>query len=75
MDLFEMDIGQFGAPGFSLRDRLDMTGHRSGRVHPHINTDILRPNGGVLGRVNGADFRDLSHNQLPGFNEMQNGGF
>jgi len=34
MDLFKLDLGQFGAPGFTLQDRLDMTGHRSGLVCP-----------------------------------------
>ena len=73
MELFEMDLGSLGAPGFTLGDRLDMTGHPAGRVDPHINADLLRPDGSVVGRVGQADFRDLAHNQLPGFNGMQNG--
>lgn len=71
MDMFELDLGQFGAPGFTLRDRLDMTGHGSGRVDPHVNTDLVNSNDQVLRRSGGADFRDLAHNQLPGFNGMQ----
>lgn len=71
MDMFELDLGQFGAPGFTLRDRLDMTGHGSGRVNPHLNSDLVNPNDQVLRRTEGADFRDLTHNQLPGFNGMQ----
>ena len=70
-DLFEMDLGQFGAPGFTLRDRVDFSGHGTGRVDPHINTDLINPQGDVLRREDNADFRDLSHNQLPGFNGMQ----
>ena len=73
MDLFEMDLGPLGAPGFTLGDRLDMTGHPSGRVDPHINTDILCQNGSVASRVGNADFRDLAHNQVAGSNRMQNG--
>ncbi len=72
-DLFNMDLGPMGAPGFQLRDRLDMTGHESGRVAPHINTDLINPNGNILRNTGpGADFRDLTHNQLPGFNNMIN---
>lgn len=74
MDLFDLDLSQFGTPGFTLSDRLDMTGHRSGRVDPHINTDILRADGSPL-RYTGhrGDFRDLSHNQIDGMNGMQSG--
>lgn len=71
MNLFELDLGGFGAQGFSLNDRLDMTGHRYGQVDPHLNSDLAGPGGQVLRRVGGADFRDLTHNQLPGFNGMQ----
>ena len=70
MNLFEMDLTPFGAEGFTLEDRLDMTGHRSGRVDPHINTDLINPGGHVL---RDEPFRDLSNNQLPGFNGMHNG--
>ena len=62
MKLFELDL-QFGAPGFVLRDRLDMSGHRSGRVLPHINSEVTFGGNVVIG--------DLSNNQLPGFNGMQ----
>lgn len=73
MDLFEMDLGEYGAPDFSLRDRLDMTGHPSGSVDPHINTDLINPQDRVLRREDGADYRDLCNNQLPGFHGMQDG--
>ena len=77
MDLFELDLRAFGASGFSLRDRLDITGHGSGKVDPHINSELVKPDEEALrktwspkfGRV---DYRDLSNNQLPGFNGMQN---
>lgn len=69
MNSFELDLGPFGAPGFQLRERLDFTGHASGRVLPHINADLCGPSG-VLGYTPGADFRDLTHNQLPGFNNI-----
>jgi hypothetical protein len=49
-----------------------MTGHASGRIDPHVNTDLLGPGGGVLRQAGGVDFRDLCCNQLPGFNGMQN---
>ncbi|MCK4871519.1 MAG: hypothetical protein KAS72_02225 [Phycisphaerales bacterium] len=68
-ELFDMDLGAFGAPGFTLRDRLDLSGHSSGLVDPHINTDLINPNDNVLR----GPYRDLSNNQLPGFNGMQNG--
>jgi len=72
MDLFEMNLNDYGAPGFKIQDRLDISGHSSGKVLPHINSDLINPSGTILGRINnGADFRDLSHNQLPGFNGMQ----
>jgi len=75
MDLFEMDLGEFGAEGFSLRERADFTGHESGKVDPHENVDLLRGDD-ILRRCNDgewrADFRDLTHNQFPGFNGMQN---
>ena len=75
MELFNMDLGPHGAPGFNLRDRLDMTGH--GHTDPHINTDMHGPGGLLRGPYYGpcgpADFRDLTHNQLPGFNGMQFG--
>jgi hypothetical protein len=70
-DLFNLDLGPMGAPGFELRDRLDMSGHQNGRVAPHINTDLINPDGNVIRNTGQADFRDLAHNQLPGFNGMQ----
>jgi hypothetical protein len=62
-----IDLGQFGAPGFSLNDRIDLSGHKSGRVDPHVNTVIEGPNGNELR----GPYRDLSSNQMPGFNGMQ----
>lgn len=70
MDMFDLDLGQFGAPGFTLRDRLDLSGHSSGRIDPHVNTDLINPYGNVMRQ---DPYRDLSNNQLPGFNGMQNG--
>lgn len=71
MEVFDLDLGPYGAAGFTLQDRIDLTGHQTGRVDPHINTNIVDPNGAVLGYGQRADFRDLTHNQLPGFNGMQ----
>lgn len=73
MELFDLDLGQFGAPGFTLRDRLDMSGHQSGNIDPHINSDLVNPNDVVLRKVSETDYRDLCSNQLPGFNGMQKG--
>ena len=67
MDLNRLDLGEFGAHGFELHDRLDMTGHLSGRVDPHINSEVIRSDNDQV------TIRDLSSNQLPGFNGMQNG--
>lgn len=68
-ETFEMDLGP-DAPGFSLRERVDLSGHNSGRVDPHVNVDLVNPSGRPL------DFfkqktGDLCNNQLPGFNGMQ----
>ena len=68
MDLFSLDLGEFGAPGFELRDRLDMSGHERGAVDPHINSEVIRSDSGQL------QIRDLSANQVDGFNGMQFGG-
>ena len=71
-ELFKMDLGPMGAPGFQLQDRLDMSGHQSGNVAPHLNSDLINPSGHILRNTGpGGDFRDLNHNQLPGFNGMQ----
>lgn len=68
----KMDLSKFGAPGFQLRTDLDFSGHESGNVAPHVNTRLINPAGDVM---IGRDrmFQDLTHNQLPGFNGMQNG--
>lgn len=73
MELFDLDLGKFGAKDFKLSDRLDMSGHRSGNIDPHINTDLINPSGQILRKDGKADFRDLSNNQLVGFNGMQKG--
>lgn len=70
-DVFDLDLTPFGAPGFTLGDRVDFSGHKSGTVDPHMNSDIINPQGRVLRREGPADFRDIVHNQLPGFNGMQ----
>lgn len=54
------------APGFTFQDRVDFSGHQSGTVDPHVNSEVLGPNGGVV-------IHDLAHNQFPGFNGMQGG--
>jgi len=68
-DLFRLDLRKFGAPGFEIRDRLDMTGHRSGRVIPHINSEVVVA--GTDKRVIVKSRQDLAANQVPGFNGMQ----
>lgn len=67
MELNELDLGRFGAMGFSLRDRLDMSGHRAGRTDPHVNSEV------VQSETEDKVARDLAANQLDGFNGMQNG--
>lgn len=64
----DLDLGEFGASGFSLKTRLDFSGHRKGTVDPHVNSDLVNPDDDILG---GENFRDLSNNQMPGFNGMQ----
>jgi hypothetical protein len=63
--LGEVPLGPFGAPDFTLSERLDMSGHKSGRVDPHLNTDVLNPSGTTVAR-------DLTNTQIPGMNGMQN---
>ena len=67
MDLNGMDLGPYGAPGFELSDRLDMSGHRDGSVDPHINSEVIDSEQHKV-------CRDLAANQLPGWNGMQSGG-
>lgn len=57
-------LDDFGAPGVSLRQRVDFSGHDSGLVVPHINVELVDASGRVL-------CRDLVNSQLPGFNGMQ----
>lgn len=52
--------------GFTFQERLDFSGHKSGRVDPHINAEVFDSNGNVISFT-----RDLANNQLPGFNRMQ----
>lgn len=59
-----LPLDDFGAPGFTLRERLDFSGHRSGLVTPHVNAELINGSGEVLSR-------DLANAQLPGFNGMQ----
>ena len=68
MNIGNVDLGPMGAPGFSLGVRLDMSGHAKGTVDPHINVDLLRPDGSAMR----GPFRDLTANQVPGMNGMQN---
>jgi len=70
--MFEMDLGPYGAPGFSMNERLDFSGHNN--TTPHLNTDIVGPCGKVgysSGPYGAANFRDITNTQLPGFNGMQ----
>ena len=63
MDSFEMNLAKFGAPGFRFQERLDFSGHKSGRVLPHINAEVM----------NSADqkvVRDLTNTQLSGLNSL-----
>jgi len=65
---FKLDLSSFGAPGFSLRERSDFSGHKNGRVDPHLNTEVMRQNpDGSQSKV----VRDLTNTQFPGFNGMQ----
>ena len=59
-----LPLDDFGAPGYSLRERLDFSGHRSGLVTPHVNVELTNSSGEVVRR-------DLTNTQLPGFNGMQ----
>ena len=61
-----LDLSGFGAPGFELRERLDLSGHASGRVVPHVNAEVLNSRDEVVAR-------DLASNQLDGFNILVNG--
>ena len=61
-----LPLGEFGAPGFTLQERADFSGHRSGLVDPHINAEVIDPYGNKV-----PSTRDLANNQLPGFNQMQ----
>jgi len=69
IDLYGLDLSEYGAPGYELNIRLDGSGHRSGRVDPHLNADLMRGEEVLRGR----QFRDLISEQLPGFNGMQEG--
>lgn len=59
-----LPLDAFGAPGFVLRERLDFSGHRSGRVTPHVNAELMSGSALIVER-------DLVSTQLPGFNDMQ----
>jgi hypothetical protein len=71
-DSFNLDLDLLGAPGFKLKERIDLSGHSSGKIDPHINVEIINPDNEILRKTGpSADFRDLTNNQLPGFNGMQ----
>ena len=61
------DLSDFGAPGFELRERVDFSGHKPGNVVPHVNAELMNPQGVKIAR-------DLTANQLPGFNFFVNEG-
>ena len=69
-ETFRMPLDNFGAPGFTLKERVDFSGHKSGRVDPHVNLDILNSNDEKLTFYK-RKVGDLCNNQLPGFNGMQ----
>ena len=67
---FEMDLGP-DAPGFSAIERVDFSGHNSGRVDPHVNVDLVNPSGQPMDFFKHKTGGDLCNNQLPGFNGIQ----
>lgn len=62
--LSDLPLDDLGAPGFTLRQRVDFSGHHTGLVTPHVNADVIGPCGNSL-------CRDLANTQVPGFNGMQ----
>lgn len=60
-----LDLSEFGAPGFELRERVDFSGHDRGNVVPHVNAELMGPGDRLVER-------DLTSNQLPGFNFFVN---
>jgi hypothetical protein len=64
-ELFSMPLPD----GFRLRDRFDLG---AGSILPHVDTDILRPDGSTIRRpYGGPDLRDMSHHPVPGFNNVK----
>ncbi len=63
--LSEVPLESFGAKGFTLTDRLDLSGHAKGTVDPHLNSEVLKADGTRV-------VRDLATTQIPGMNGMQN---
>jgi len=61
-ELFNMDLGN----GFNYSERADFSGHKDGKTDPHINGEII----GTYG-IPGNEYRDLTNNQFPGMNGMQ----
>ena len=61
----QLDLSEFGAPGFALQERVDFSGHSRGTVVPHVNAELIGSNGNMVER-------DLTANQLPGFNFFVN---
>src|SRR5512136_28240 len=64
----EIDLGPYGAPGHNFIERVDFSGHANGRTHPHVNCEVQRDNGSVVGIT-----RDMVKENLPGFDRMQVG--
>lgn len=65
-ELFSVNLGK----GYTYCERADFSGHKSGKVDPHINGEIFNPQFLPLPRP----FKDLTNNQFPGMNQMQTPG-
>jgi len=62
----KIPLDDFGAKGFSLNERCDFSGHKTGKVDPHFNSEIVTDPFPVE--------RDLTKTQFPGFNQYQVNG-
>ena len=62
----DLPLDEFGAKNFNLTERLDFSGHNSGKVTPHLNSEITFDNNKI-----GKKYNDLTKTQLPGFNNYQ----
>lgn len=65
---FNLPLDGYGGKGYSLNERIDFSGHRSGLVVPHVNVDLLGSSEQKV-FINGRR-SDLTSNQLPGFNKL-----